>query len=41
MPNDRSDLAIIAWGAMLRASDITNQKSRTDEPTIESEKGTA
>lgn len=41
MPKDRSDLALAAWRAMPRASDTLNKKSRIDEPTIESEEGTA
>lgn len=40
-PNDRSDLALAAWCAMPRICDPANKKSRIDEPTIESEEGTA
>lgn len=37
----KSDNALAAWCAMPRACDTLNQKSRMDEPTIESEKGAA
>ena len=39
--SSKSDVALAAWYAMPRASDTKNQRSRMDEPTIESEKGTA
>lgn len=37
----KSDNALAAWCAMPRACDSLNRKSRIDEPTIESEEGTA
>ena len=39
--SSKFDVALAAWCAMPRASDTLNQKSRIDEPTIESEEGTA
>lgn len=37
----KPDIALAAWYAMLRSCNPANQKPRKDEPTIESEEGTA